>query len=194
VQYSNTLAREADALIDSHGGDLTEDINRFVIIGRTDDEGLHKRMIEMASCYDAHYIRASELRGSTGEALSKYGIPCLTPESGTPYPVREEEVAFHYDGIVNVMKLLGMLEGEPETRELPVNPAQERLYAERGGIWRQRVEAGQRVKEGDVLREVVDLFGETLQTLVAPFDGVANNSRTSHMANTGDTLISVVKV
>jgi len=95
VQYSNTLAREADALIDSHGGDLTEDINRFVIIGRTDDEDLHKRMIETAFCYDAHYIRASDIRGSTGEALSKYGIPCLTPESGTPYPVREEEIAFH---------------------------------------------------------------------------------------------------
>ena len=108
--------------------------------------------------------------------------------------MREKEIAFHHDGIVNVMKLLGMLEGEPETRELPVNPVQERLYAERGGIWRQKVEAGQRVKEGDVLGEVVDLFGETLQTLVAPFDGVANNSRASHMANTGDTLIYVVKV
>lgn len=45
-----------------------------------------------------------------------------------------------------------------------------------------------------MLGEVVDLFSDTLQTLVAPFDGVANNSRASHMANTGDTLISVVKV
>lgn len=185
---------KADALIDSHGGDLTEDINRFVIVGRTDDEELARKMIEMASCYDSHYTRVSDIRGSTGEALNEYGIPCLTPESGTPYPVREEEIAFHHDGIVNVMRYMGMLEGEPEMRELKVNPEQVRLFARRGGIWRQKVEAGQRVKEGEVLGEVVDLFGETLQVVKSPFDGIANNSRTSHVANTGDTLLSVIKV
>lgn len=185
---------KADALIDSHGGDLTEDINRFVIVGRTEDEELARKMIEMASCYDSHYTRVSDIRGSTGEALNEYGIPCLTPESGTPYPVREEEIAFHHDGIVNVMRYMGMLEGEPEMRELKVNPEQARLYAKRGGIWRQKVEAGQRVKEGEVLGEVVDLFGETIQVVKSPFGGVANNSRTSHVVNTGDTLLSVIKV
>ncbi|MCW3979216.1 MAG: succinylglutamate desuccinylase/aspartoacylase family protein, partial [Candidatus Bathyarchaeota archaeon] len=134
------------------------------------------------------------IRGSTGEALNKYGIPCLTPESGTPYPVREEEIAFHHNGILNVMRYMGMLEGEPEMRKLKVNPEQVRLFAKRGGIWRQKVEAGQRVKEGEVLGEVVDLFGETLQVVKSPFSGVANNSRTSHVVNTGDTLLSVIKV
>ncbi|MFB0558818.1 MAG: succinylglutamate desuccinylase/aspartoacylase family protein, partial [Candidatus Bathyarchaeia archaeon] len=142
---------KADALIDSHGGDLTEDINRFVIVGKTDDKELHRKMVEMASCYDAHYMRVSEIRGSTGEALRKYKIPCLTPESGTPYPVREEEMAFHRDGILNVMRYMGMLEEEPEMREIKVNPEQERLYAERGGIWRQMVGAGERVKKGQFL-------------------------------------------
>jgi len=185
---------KADALIDSHGGDLTEDINRFVIIGNTDNEKTNRKMVDMASCYDAHYIRVTDIKGSTKEALDLYGIPCITPESGTPYPVREEEIRFHRDGIMNVMRYMEMLEGEPTLRKLKVDPTQERLYAERGGIWRQKVEAGQRVKKGDVLGEVVNLFGETLQTARAPFDGVANNSRTSHIANTGDTLIYVVKV
>jgi len=185
---------KANYLIDSHGGDLTEDIRRFVIIGETDDEDLHRKMVDMASCYDAAYIQVSVIHGGTGEALGKYGIPCITPESGTPYPVREEDVRFHYDGIMNVMKHLGMLEGRPEIRELKVNPQRERLFAERGGIWRQRVMAGEIVEKGAVLGEVVNLFGETLQTLRAPFDGFANNSRTSYVANSGDTLIWVIKV
>ena len=188
------FASKANYLIDSHGGDLTEDISRFVIIGETDDKDLHQRMVEMASCYDAYYIQVSRIRGSTGEALRRYGIPCITPESGTPYPVREEDVRFHHDGIMNVMKHLGMLEGKPETRKLNVNPPRERLFAERGGIWRQRVKAGQRVKKDMVLGEVVNLFGETLQTVRAPFDGVANMTRTSYVANTGDTLIWVINV
>lgn len=185
---------KVDYLIDSHGGDLTEDISRFVIIGETDDRGLHKRMVEMASCYDAFYIQVSRIRGSTGEALGRYGIPCITPESGTPYPVREEDVRFHYDGVMNVMKHLGMLDGRPEIRKLKVNPARERLFAERGGIWRQRVEVGQRVEKDVVLGEVVNLFGGTLQTVKAPFDGIANMTRTSYVVNTGDMLLLVVNV
>jgi len=185
---------KADCLIDSHGGDLTEDIRGFVIIGKTEDSDLHRKMVEMASCYDAAYIQVSEIHGSSGEALRKYGIPCITPEAGTPYPVREEDVKFHHDGIINVMKHLGMLEGRPEVRTLKIDPPRERLFAERGGIWRQSVAAGQRVEKGMVLGEVVDLFGENLQTLRAPFDGVVNSSRTSYVANTGDTLLWVIKV
>ena len=45
-----------------------------------------------------------------------------------------------------------------------------------------------------VLGEVVNLFGETLQTVRAPFDGIANSSRTSYVANTGDTLLWVINV
>jgi hypothetical protein len=92
------------------------------------------------------------------------------------------------------MKYMGMLDGEPKLRKLKVNPEQVRLQAKHGGIWRQKVDAGQRVEEGEVLGEVVDLFGETLQVVNSPFDGVANNSRTSHVVNTGDTLLSVIKV
>ena len=192
--FENFVSK-ADALIDSHGGDLTEDIYKFVIVGNAEDGETRRKMVDMASCYDALYIRVTDIKGSTKEALDLYGIPCITPESGTPYPVREEEIAFHHDGIINVMKYFGMLEGEPEMKKgLPVNPEQVRLFAERGGLWLQRVAAGERVEKGQVLGEVVDLFGDTLQTVEAPFDGVANNSRTSHVANSGDTLLYVVKV
>lgn len=190
--FENFVSK-ADALIDSHGGDLTEDINRFVIIGNTDEDTVKQKMVDMASCYDSHYIRVTEIYGSTKEALDLYGIPCITPESGTPYPVREEEIEFHRNGIINVMKYMGMLSGEPEMRELEVDPEQVRLYAKRGGIWLQEVDAGQVVKEDEVLGKVIDVFGDTLQTVKAPFDGVANNSRTSSVVNSGDTLLYVIK-
>jgi predicted deacylase len=191
--FENFVSK-ADALIDSHGGDLTEDIYKFVIIGDSKDPETKRRMMDMASCYDTLYIRTTDIRGSTKEALDIYGIPCITPESGTPYPVREEEIAFHHDGIVNVMKYLGMLEGKPEMRrDVPVDPEQVRLYAERGGLWLQKVPAGGRVKKGEELGRIVDLFGDTLQVVEAPFAGVVNNSRTSTVAYTGDTLLYVVK-
>jgi hypothetical protein len=192
--FENFVSK-ADALIDSHGGDLTEDIYKFVIVGNTENKEVYQKMLDMATCYDTLYTSSTDIRGGTGVALNTYGIPAITPESGTPYPVREEEVAFHYNGIINVMKYMGMLEGQPEIKKgVKVNPKSVRLYAERGGLWRQKVRAGQRVKKGEELGEVVNLFGDTLQTVVAPYDGVANNSRTSMVVSSGDTLLSVLDI
>lgn len=185
---------KADYLIDSHGGDLTEDINRYVIIGKTANQEIHQKMVDMASCYDAHYIRVTDTRGTTKEALNLYDIPCIVPESGTPYPIREEEIRFHHEGIIYVMRYLGMLEGNLRKKELKINPNRVRVFAEHGGIWWQKVKAGQRVEKDMVLGEVVSLFGDILQTVRAPFDGIANNTRTSPVANTGDTLLWVIKV
>ena len=192
--FENFVSK-ADALIDSHGGDLTEDIYKFVIVGNTENKEVYQKMLDMAACYDTLYTASTDIGGGTGVALNKYGIPAITPESGTPYPVREEEVAFHYHGIINVMKYMGMLEGQPEIKkDVTVNPKSVRLYAERGGLWRQKVRAGQRVKKGEELGEIVNLFGDTLQTVVAPYNGVANNSRTSMVVNSGDTLLSVLNI
>ena len=192
--FKNFVSK-ADALIDSHGGDLTEDIYKFVIVGQTDDKEVQQKMLDMAACYNSLYTASMAIVGGTGVALKEYGIPAITPESGTPYPVREEEIAFHHDGIINVLRYMGMLDGQPEVRkDIKVNPESVRLYAERGGFWRQKVRAGQRVKKGEELGEVVNLFGDTLQTVVAPYDGVANNSRTSMVVNSGDTLLSVLNI
>jgi predicted deacylase len=191
----DNFVSKADALIDSHGGDMTEDIYKFVIFGNTDDEKLKDKMMKMALCYDTLYIQTSDIKGSTGEALNEYGIPCITPESGTPYPVREEEIEFHREGIINVMKYMKMLEGEPNMKKgVPVNPKQTKIIAERGGLWIQKVKVGERVDEGQFLGKIVNLFGDTLQKIYAPFAGIANNSRTSTVVYTGDTLVYVIEI
>ncbi len=191
--FENIISK-ADALIDSHGGDLTEDINKFVIIGKTEDKALNQKMVDMASCYDAHYISVTDIVGSTKEALNLYGIPCITPESGTPFPVRIDEVNFHHDGIMNVLKYMKIVEGEPEMKKLQINPEQVRLFADLGGIWRPKIKAGDLVEEGNVLGNIVNIFGDTIQTIKAPFSGLANNTRTSAAVNSGDTLVYIIRI
>jgi predicted deacylase len=191
--FDNIISK-ADALIDSHGGDLTEDINKFVIIGKTEDKTINQKMVDMASCYDAYYISVTDIVGSTKEALTLYGIPCITPESGTPYPVRVDEVDFHYNGIMNVLRYMKIIDGEPQMKELVINPEQVRLFADAGGIWRPKINAGCMVEKGMILGEIVNVFGETIQTLEAPFTGLANNMRTSAAVNSGDTIGYVVKL
>jgi predicted deacylase len=185
---------KSEYLIDSHGGDLTEDINRYVIIANTKDEKLRLKMIDMASCYESHYIQTTNIVGSSKEAMTKYGIPCITPETGTPYPVREEEVNWHFEGIINVMKLLGMIEGKPKLKKQLVDPEIEKVVSEHGGLWIQKVEAGARVKKGVFLGEVVSLVGDTLQRIEASCDGIVSTTRTSATVNAGDVLAQIARI
>ena len=184
----------SDALIDAHSADIGEDVTRGIYIYKTEDTELFGKMVELAGCYRSALIETTDISGNTGEAVNVYGIPCLMIESGAPYPIREADVQYHYDGAVNVMKHMGILEGESERCTQMVNPNSKRLWAGKGGVWRRRVEAGQRVIKGEVVGTVCNLLGETIQTAEAPFDGVVTFLRVHYSVNAGDTLLWVAEV
>jgi predicted deacylase len=124
-------------------------------------------------------------------AQSRLGIPCITPEAGTPFPVREDEVRFHYEGIMNVLRYFGIIEGKPKIVEPVISKGSARLRAEEGGIWKPAVVTDQLVKAGDVLGMVTDLFGEVKQTVKAPQGGVVGIMRCFYSVNCGELLVSV---
>ena len=189
-----SFVSKSDFLVDCHSADLGEDVRRAALIFKTDDEGLRARMLEMASCFNPTIVETAEISGNTGEAVNLYGIPCVMTESGTPYPIREEDILFHLDGLKNLLMHLGMMDGEVALGNPPVDPKGQRLWAEQGGIWRRGIEAGERVREGQRLGEVSDLIGGTLQEVKAPFEGIVSFLRTHYSVNTGDTLLWVAEI
>ena len=185
---------KADYLVDAHSADLGEDASRSVIIWQTTDEALQQKMVEIASCFDVDYIESSPIEGQTGEAVKRFGIPCIMTESGAPYPIREVDIKFHLEGLKNLMRHLRMLPGEVKLVNVPLNPRSERLYSGHGGAWRKKVEIGQRVKEGDRLGEVSNLIGDEMQVVDAPFEGKITFLRTHYSVNAGDTLLTITEV
>jgi uncharacterized protein len=184
---------KSDMLIDAHSADLGEDVTRGIFVYKTENKALYDKMVELASLYNPALIETTNISGNTGEAVNLYGIPCLMIESGAPYPIREKDVEYHFLGAENVLKYLKMLEGEPAKYNPPVNPPSQRIGAEKGGVWRRNVDAGQRVKKGENLGIVSNLLGETLQTVVAPHDGVVSFLRVHYSVSSGDTLLWVAK-
>ena len=75
-------------------------------------------------------------------------------------------------GIYNVMKKLGMFPGEPEIPPKAKVYSPYHLYAERGGFFISNVRAGDMVEKGEVLGVIKDLWGETLEEITVPTDGV----------------------
>jgi len=185
---------KADAVVDAHSADLGEDATRSVFIFKTDDEALRARMLDMAGCWDVDYIETASVAGNTGEVVPRLGVPCIMTESGTPYPLREKDAWWFAKGIYNLMRHLGITPGDPVVKKVPLDPESRRLYAEHGGAWRKLVDAGSKVKQGQLLGTVHSLLGECLQDVHAPYDGTVTFLRTHFSVNEGDTLLWLTRV
>jgi hypothetical protein len=190
--YENVI-RRSDALMDCHGGDINEDIKGFTIAGKGEDEKVNRVALDMARCFPTRYINLFPVAetGMTMSAQARLGIPCIISEAGTPFPVREDEVQFHYEGIMNVLRYFGVIEGEARLVEPVTSKGSARLKAEEGGIWKPSVTTNQMVEEGEVLGVVTDLFGEVKQTVRAPQGGVVGMMRCFYSVNCGEHLVSV---
>lgn len=187
------VVSKCDALLDCHGGDINEDIHGYVIAGKGEDDAVNRVAIDMATCYPTRFISLFKVNptGMTLSAQIRYGIPCIISEAGTPFPVREEEIQFHYEGIMNVLKYFKVIEGVPQHVEPVISKGSVRLLADEGGIWRPKVKTNKEVKAGDELGVVTDLFGEVQQVVKAPKDGVVSMMRCFYSVNCGELLVSL---
>jgi predicted deacylase len=187
----NEVVSKCDALVDCHGGDITEDIECMVIAGQGDDEDVNQVAEEMASCFPTKYITKlpRTIKGLTLTAQDIYGIPCVTSEAGVPYPVRERHVKFHYEGIMNILKYHKIIEGKPNMVKPVVNPQRFSFKANQGGIWHSKVKLGQEVKKGEVIGDMTDLFGNIIDTYQAPEDSTVTFLRVFYSVNCGERLI-----
>ena len=96
--------------------------------------------------------------------------------------MQEEAVELLANGVVNVMRHLGMIAGElPHLNPLPDKGEEvsatlltkfEWVYTKSIGMWYPKVAAGDAVKEGEQIGRVGDLFGHTLEQIISPVNGV----------------------
>jgi predicted deacylase len=187
------VADRSDALVDLHGGDIGEDIDSMVIAGSGGGKEVDSMALDMARCFPTEYVSKlpETVSGLSMTAQKEYGIPCVTSEAGTPYPVRERHIQFHYDGIMNVLRYFGVLPGEAILADAAISPKGYRYKAKNAGIWHGFHELGSRVKGGEPVGEVTDLFGNVLESYVAPEDAKVTFLRTFYSVNQGEALIGL---
>jgi predicted deacylase len=113
------------------------------------------------------------------------------PEAGTPYPVREEAVRFHYEGVSNVLRYMHIIGGEPKLRTPRVSRKRLRLLAVQSGAWHPSVELDDEVKKGAEIGRVTDLFGNVVQVTKAPEAGIIGMMRCFYSVKKGETLVVV---
>ena len=191
-------AAEAEVLIDLHGGDLCENVAKFSICQMTGDSGFDEKSLALARCFDAEIIAAlhpadmaAPGRACTGRARA--GRLAVMAESGANGLLDPVCIAFHLNGVLNVMSLLGMIDGPPipAIRDQVVVGRYLWIETPKPGLLHARAEPGMRVAKGQLLARITDLFGDEIGEIRAPEAGLILWRINHGMAGEGEKVFGL---
>ena len=171
------LIKGSDYFIDLHAGDMVEDLFRFTIY---DDSPVQDESRRLADAYGFPFaihqpMLDPAVTGATSQIAGGLGIPSIIAESGGRGLVESEAIEHHLRGLARTVAYLGMYEPEEAIEpDLPVRHLHRFVWLRSGqqGWWAPSVSVGDDLHAGDVVGTVSDLFGETLEEITAPVDGV----------------------
>lgn len=193
------LIREhADAVIDTHDcGPLGMDTEVFFC--SSPDEAITKKTRAMGFATGNPIIR--EVNVSRAEDRAKYPgifgtvinhIPNITIEVGGGTSINDEYAGSFYQQYMNVMKHLGMIEGEKKIdNEQTYLNSTAMVRPQHGGILRMKHKIHTHVTKGQVIGEITDLFGNHVEDLKSPIDGVIYAQREAAVVCTGQWCVSL---
>lgn len=167
--------KNADYYIDLHCGDGYEELTPYVYsVGAAAPEVVHKAR-EMAKMVNVPYLVQSPCSsGGSYNYAGSCGIPSILIERGCMGRWSEEEVKLGKEDVRNVLRYLGVLEGEVSERTYHPIDVGTVIYknAEHTGCWYPSKKVGDTFKKGEILGQVKDYFGNVLETCVAEMDGI----------------------
>ncbi|MEM7131026.1 MAG: succinylglutamate desuccinylase/aspartoacylase family protein [Chloroflexota bacterium] len=134
--------------------------------------------------------------GRTISAATELGVPSLYSEAPGGGYARPDDVACFTQGVINVMRHLEMLDGEPEPRPTTHHLVGDGnldsvISAPVAGFFRAEVELLDEVDIGQRLGTVRDLFGAVLTEVKSEQAGVVIFLRRLHRVHVGDSLVHV---
>jgi len=113
------------------------------------------------------------------------------PELGGCIGWDGESIDIGVRGVFNVLREYGFLEGTVSKSRQTRARGFDQYGSPAGGLIQFEAELGERIKTGDVLFEVTDIFGELKARITADNDGVFWRSRRLPQVATGEYVCSV---
>jgi predicted deacylase len=138
-------------------------------------------------------IPGGERAGMLYGAAAQAGVPAILAESGGRGLPLDADIRRHVDGVLNIWRSLGLLADAPAAQVTPPRmlARNEWLRSQHEGIFLCRVQPGDKVLEGQVLGEMIDLIGNHLVDITSPADGLILFTVTSPAIKKDGLLLAV---
>lgn len=171
--FEYSLYAQIDFYIDLHCGEIFEDLTPYVYYVGAADKAVSEAARQAALHVDVPYMVKSASTTGAYNYAGVLGIPSILLERGCAGRFTQEEVDADKKDVVNILRHLGVLPGDPELRHRSVDLI-DLIYLKptRHGLWYPEVKVGELISQGQRLGVVKDYFGKVLDTYYAEYDGV----------------------
>jgi predicted deacylase len=177
---TENIVKKCDFLIDLHCGDGNEALIPYCYWMLSDDPEINKISKKMVLAFGIKHIiidksRTKDFSNSKylGNTAILYSKPAITTESGYLGKTDQKFVLQNLKGILSVMRLLRMIEGEPNFVPEPIWIDNYKvIYSHSDGLFYPEVPMGYYVSEGEKIGFVTDYLGNFVRDYRAPFTGI----------------------
>lgn len=174
AHLTETMVLEhADFMIDLHGGGDEFAVVYYTLFHAADSEA-GRASETLAKSAGSHLVWASNdtwLQNGLFTRVTKAGIGAMLVECGGEGRLHEHNVRDHERSLVNMMRHLDMIDGEveaPAEDEYVMMKSADFFHSSKGGLVTNLVQLGDEVEKGQPLIEIRDVFGNLVETIVAP--------------------------
>ena len=162
---------QADYFVDLHtGGDRFRQFPfvLYSIVGGVTEE----RYDTLARGFGVPTLWRDTARTFPNDAITYFssnGIPAFLLEVGGGQPLDAADVRLQADAVRSFLRAVGVLAGAPTAvPQYTIVSGYRIVTNSRGGFFEAAVTPGERIREGTVLGRMVDVHGETSETIAAP--------------------------
>ena len=129
--------------------------------------------------------------GSLREEAARLGIPSITVEIGNPYLFQKNYIKPSIDGLMNTLIELGMIDAEKKAAgKKPVLCNDSHwVYASTAGILKVYPALAKRVKRGEVVASITNVFGQEEVVVRSPANAIVIGKSTNPVCDVGARII-----
>lgn len=195
---THNLIKYADFYIDLHSGGVAANIPTLIGYRHSNDD-MGRKSRAGAVAFGAPVLWGhppDPAPGRTLSAATDYGIPSLYTEAPGGGVARPDDVDCFTQGVLNVMKHLDMLDGDPQPRPTTHHlvghgDMDTVISAPVAGLFRPQVDVLANVTAGQRLGVIQNFFGEVTAEITAGRAGVVIMLRRIQRVHVGDGLAHV---
>lgn len=186
----------ADFYLDLHSGDIHEELYPYVYYPGLPNADISSKSRDVAKVLDMKYMVKSTATTGAYNYAAIAGVPSLLIERGGNGLCPRSDIEDYKNDIYRVMHKLGLVKSTlPPQSNIPID-VEDVIYLESNvnGCWLPNFHSSDRVKSGDELGRLTDVFGKIIAVYHAKQDGVILYQCSALAAPKGTILVAYGKI